>query len=624
MCIDLVTFTCEIFRGAFFKSLDGIIVSANCKLRKIFTLKYKPRDTTEEDGVSYDIPTACQINCDVLQVTQVLKPNAIHKPKIKCRENAVQETGILRNRGQGNICNGKTQDVSHIAFGTKILGPPPSSNRRTNAKVPGKVRRAKIQQHHWHFCISFLHCISDPEIQTQKTSVSREADFQLTSPQVPSTDKNSPRRLSLNNAAKPTWEITSGMVLILCYFTFHSQFTYLALKLYFSDKWVLPERFTETIQLDRKEHSGATGSSACSAQNASKHDSSETADHHKNKKEVFTFSSKPRSAPYGNSPNLSPDSYVCPLELELDSNGEHEKTETEDSFEGTESSEEVGHFIPLNKMSQRNEYWKNEEHSKYNFEEAILSKPQSSTMRKTESISFQRSLKPILSLSPIQSKSKSFRVIRNVYEETERYEGVSDQLVRSFSKTSLKKVSNGSSCVRAQTCEYGRKKYQSSRLSSSELPMLASMKRQQNEELRDAGISHELSTSQINCCNVSSGISSNDDTATWNSCFPPPVSQEHHYEKEMSPLSHSNPRDWLNTLNPPIIPGNQQLKENTKSSTEQRTQGEDHLSAEEDEEVLALLYDPCLNCYFDPNSGKYYKLAWSEHLRILFCIHSIF
>lgn len=124
----------------------------------------------------------------------------------------------------------------------------------------------------------------------------------------------------------------------------------MALKLYVSDKWLLSERFTETIQLDRKEHSGATGSSACcnlpSAQNASvKHDSTETADHHKSKKEVFTFSSKPRSAPYGNSPNLSPDSYVFPLELELDSNGEHEKSETEDSFEGTESSEEVSHFV---------------------------------------------------------------------------------------------------------------------------------------------------------------------------------------------------------------------------------------------------------------------------------------
>lgn len=51
MCIDLVAFTYEIFKGALFQSLDGITVSANCKLRKIFTLKYKPKDTAKEDGV---------------------------------------------------------------------------------------------------------------------------------------------------------------------------------------------------------------------------------------------------------------------------------------------------------------------------------------------------------------------------------------------------------------------------------------------------------------------------------------------------------------------------------------------------------------------------------------------
>lgn len=68
--------------------------------------------------------------------------------------------------------------------------------------------------------ILFLHCLSDPEIQTQETSVSGEADFQLTSPQVLSPAKNSDRRLSLKNATSPMWEITSGMVLILCYFTF--------------------------------------------------------------------------------------------------------------------------------------------------------------------------------------------------------------------------------------------------------------------------------------------------------------------------------------------------------------------------------------------------------------------
>ncbi|XP_077040702.1 protein CFAP20DC isoform X4 [Agelaius phoeniceus] len=568
MCIDLVTFTYEIFRGALFQSLDGITISANCKLRKVFTLKFKPPVTAEEDG-------------------------------------------ILGNRGQGNTCNGKTQDVSHIAFGSKILGPPPSSSRRTNAKVTktlGSKTSCQLQNSGmptetipenerlelplWPCNDSLdqggkrstLQTIAneyqnDPEIQTQKTSASGEADFQLTSPQVPSPDKDSHIRLSLKNATKPTWEITN-------------------------DTWVFPERFTESIQWDRKEHFEATGGSACcnlpSAQTASvEPPSRETADHQRSKKEVFTFSSKPRSAPYGTSPNISPESSISPLELEPDSNGEDEQTKTEDSSEGTDSSEEdddseliqsaeniensqsrqgtpdsaVFKEIPLNKMSQGNEYWKNKEHSKYNFEEATLSKPQSSTMTKPESISFQRSLKPILSLSPVQSKSKSFRVIRNVSEETERYEGVSDQFERSVSKTSLKKVSNGNSCLIAQTCEYDRKKYQSNRLSSSELQMLASMKRQQNEELWDAGISHGLSATQINCCNVSLSISSDDDTATWNSCFSPPVSQQHHYQKEMSPLSHCSPRDLLNMFSPPAIPGSQQLEENTKSSAKQRPPG---------------------------------------------------
>lgn len=31
---------------------------------------------------------------------------------------------------------------------------------------------------------------------------------------------------------------------------------------------------------------------------------------------------------------------------------------------------------------------------------------------------------------------------------------------------------------------------------------------------------------------------------------------------------------------------------------------------EDEDEYLSLLYDPCLNCYFDPKTGKYYELAW--------------
>ncbi|KAF1488699.1 hypothetical protein FQV08_0006147, partial [Pygoscelis antarcticus] len=549
MCIDLVAFTSEIFRGAVFQSLDGISISANCKLRKIFTLKSKPQDTAEEDGPTDVIPRTCQLNTDVPQVTQLLNLTKIHRPEIKCRRYpvTVQETGSLVNRGQGNIRSSKTQDVSHIAFGSKILGPPPSSNRRVSTRVSGEVtktwgsksnRSCRLQssgkgtesvQVIERLELSFSPCNDSLDQggkrNTQQTTEDvsqngksiKQRICRLASLQGPSADKNSHRRLSPKNAAKNTWEIASGMVLILCYFTSQNLIIlnriapfniYICIKCCTNHlqkkvkyEWVFPESCTESIQLDRSEQFVATEDSAChnltSPQNASvEHHSNETGDHQVNNKEIFTFSSRPQSAPHGKSPNMSPECCIFPLDLKQDSNRVHGKIKIEDNFQGTDSSEE----------------------------------------------------------------------------------------------------------------EYDWKNYHSNRLSSSELQMLASMKRQQNEELRDTGISHELSASQIDHCNVSISTSS-DDTATWNSCFPPPISQEHHYQKEMSPLSHSNPRDWLNVFSPPIVPGSQQLEEHTKSSTNQSIPGDDDLNAEEDEEFLTLLYDPCLNCYFDPNSGKYYELA---------------
>ncbi|KAM6325381.1 protein CFAP20DC isoform 2-T3 [Podargus strigoides] len=603
MCIDLVAFTSEIFRGAVFQSLDRIIISATCKLRKIFTLKSKPRDTSGEDTCVVPlmpceptdvIPQTCQLNTHVPQVTQLLNLTKIQKPEIKTRRCpvTVQETGSLVNRGQGSIRSSKTRDVSHTAFGPKILGPPPSSNRRVSTKVSEEVTKTCSSKRNRLYRLQssrkgteFIQDIerlelsfslgndslnqggkrntyqttkdvypNDPEIQTWKTSESESADFQLTYPQGPSADKNSHRTLSLKNAAESTWEITS-------------------------DEWVFPESFTENIQSEMGEQFVATEDSAChnltSPQNASvEHHSitasllsNETGDHQVNNKEIFTFSSRPHSAPHGKSPNMSPERCIFPLDLKQDSNGGPEKTQIEDNFQGADSSEEddnnefiqgtenleISHSrqetpdsaafkeIPLKRMSWGNEYCDNNRHSKHNLEETILSKPQSPNVRKTDSISSQESLKPTLSLSPTGSKSEFFKVIPNGFEETERDEGVSGQLKRSVSKTSLKKIPREDSCLTTQTCEYDCKNYQSNQLSSSEVQMLASMERQQNEELRETGISHGLSASQIDNCNVSINTSS-DDTATWNSCFPPPISQEHHYQKEMSPVSHSNPR----------------------------------------------------------------------------------
>ncbi|XP_032050273.1 uncharacterized protein C3orf67 homolog isoform X2 [Aythya fuligula] len=615
MCIDLVAFTSEIFRGAVFQSLDGIIISANCKLRKIFTLKSKPQDTAEEDGMCFVpftpyetinvIPRTCQLNTDVPQVTQLLNLTKIHKPEIKCKSYPVtmQETGRLINRGKSNIRSNKTQDVSHIAFGSKILGPPPSSNRRVSTRVSGEVTKTVGSK-------------STRSCQLQSSGKGTES--------LQDTERLelsfSPCNDSLDQGGKRNTHRTAKDV--------HQ-----------NDEWVFPESFTESVQLDKSGQFVATQDSAChnltSPQNASaEHKSNETGDHHANHKEIFTFSSRPRSAPHGKSPNRSPEHCIFPLDLKQDSNQVHGEIQIADNFQGTDSSEEDDNnkFIQgtenleisvsrqgtsdsaifeesaFESMPWRNEYWKNKECSKQNLEETILSKPQSSTVRKTDSVISQRSLKPTLSLSPTGTKSEFFNITPNASEKTERPEGVSGQIKPSIGKKSLKKISRENSCLTTQTCEYDWKNYQTSRLSVSELQMLASMKRQHNEELRDTEISHGLSASQIDNCNVSISTSS-DDTATWNSCFPPPVSQEHHYQKEMSPLSHSNPRDWLNVFSPPLTPASQKLDEHTKSSANQSIPGEDDLNAEEDEEVLTLLYDPCLNCYFDPNSGKYYELA---------------
>lgn len=108
--------------------------------------------------------------------------------------------------------------------------------------------------------------------------------------------------------------------------------------------------------------------------------------------------------------------------------------------------------IPWEMTSWGNEYWKNKGHSEHNIEETVFSERQSSTVRRTDSAGSQRSLKPILSLSPTGSKSEFFKAIPYGSEKTERCEGVSGQLKRSVSKKSLKKVSRENSCISTQTC----------------------------------------------------------------------------------------------------------------------------------------------------------------------------
>ncbi|XP_034514456.1 uncharacterized protein C3orf67 homolog isoform X8 [Ailuropoda melanoleuca] len=566
LCIDLVAFTSEIFKGAVFQSLDGIIVSANCKLRKIFTLKCKPQDTADKDagyGVPFPtdepadiIPRSCQLTTDVPQVTQLLNMTKLRQTEIKFGGHPLSsaESDQFINRGTGSVRNSKNQDVCHIAFGSRVLGPPPLSGRRNNMRISSETVRSvgsrnirSCQQSVAEDCVSSAEMSASlmPESEEQadkesirqiKQTVPVRADLHVMHPhppQEPSADKSNRRRLRLKSTSRERTEAHRGSssgnnrnedkatVVLNCGSHQSAEMNPSSPALQSpdqADEWIFPENDDRISHLASSRQSLLLGDDSCHASHLWLEASKESErgqlaeESQVVPKDIFTFSSRPRSAPHGKTQNMSPEGYPFILDLKEDTSVTRRDTESEDDFYGGDSSEE--------------------------------------------------------------------------------------------------KRREGSSCLKGSSeKEYDWRNYQPSQMSESELQMLASLRRQQNEELEDTGASHGLSASQVDNCNVSISTSS-DDTTTWNSCLPPPVNQGRHYQKEMNPPSPSNPRDWLNMLSPPIVPASQQpTDQNLDSSGSLSAQGEEDPSVEEDEEVLTLLYDPCLNCYFDPQTGKYYELV---------------
>ncbi|XP_026894912.2 protein CFAP20DC isoform X11 [Acinonyx jubatus] len=483
LCIDLVAFTSEIFKGAVFQSLDGIIVSANCKLRKIFTLKCKPQDTVDKDagyGVPFPtneptdiIPRSCQLTTDVPQVTQLLNMTKLRQTEIKFGGHPLNsaESDQFINKGTGSVRTSKNHDVCHIAFGSRVLGPPPLSGRRNNMRISSETIRS-IRSRNNRSCQQSMaeNCVSSAEMSASLIPASEEqrhkenvcqikqtvpihADLHVMHPhppQEPSADKNNNRRrLRLKSTNRERTEAHQG-----CSSGNNRNEDKATTPLNTvsqqkaemnpsspapqspdqADEWIFPENdhisylasSRQSLLLDDDSRHASHLWLEASKESERDQLAEET---QAVPKDIFTFSSRPRSAPHGKTQTLSPEGCPFILDLKEDTSVTRRDTELEDDFYGGDSSEE----------------------------------------------------------------------------------------------------------------EYDWRNYQPSQMSESELQMLASLRRQQNEELEDMGASHGLSASQVDNCNVSISTSS-DDTTTWNSCLPPPVNQGHHYQQEMNPPSPSNPR----------------------------------------------------------------------------------
>ncbi|XP_007192421.2 protein CFAP20DC isoform X7 [Balaenoptera acutorostrata] len=590
LCIDLVAFTSEIFKGAFFQSLDGIIVSANCKLRKIFTLKCKPQDTADKDDEPTDIiPRSCQLTTDVPQVTQLLNMTKLCQTEIKFGGHPLSsaESDQFINRGTGSMRSGKNQDVCHIAFGSKVLGPPPLSGRRNNMRMFSETVRSVGSKNNQSCQQSTVEkCVNRAEMSTLLLSESEAQG-----------DKENIGHI------KQTVPI--------------------------HDEWIFPENddhiphlasSTQSLLLD--ENSCNTSHLWLEASKKNEHDQ-QTEETQVVPKDIFTFSSRPRSAPHGKTQNMSPEGCPFILDLKEDTSVTRRDTQLEDDFYGGDSTEEGNHSVwgstdpttspprltqlTLESVLGKTARWTSKGYLKNAYTEAGASENQNSLAKQIDKKDFETSLVPTPCLSPPGRRSESSPKIPGPVIKAKDLPA--HQVSSSIYNISLQEMSGEKLKPIPDVSEYDWRNYQPSQMSESELQMLASLQRQQNEELEDTGAPHGLSASQVDNCNVSISTSS-DDTTTWNSCLPPPVNQGRHYQKEMNPPSPSNPRDWLNMLSPPIVPPSQQPAERHQdSSGSLSAQGGEDLSVEEDEEVLTLLYDPCLNCYFDPQTGKYYELV---------------
>ncbi|XP_027378924.1 uncharacterized protein C3orf67 homolog isoform X5 [Bos indicus x Bos taurus] len=598
LCIDLVAFTNEIFKGAVFQSLDGITVSANCKLRKIFTLKYKPQDTADKDA-GHDapfpidepidiIPRSCQLTTDVPQVTQLLNMTKLRQTEIKFGGHPLNstESDQFINRGTVSMRNSKHQDVCHIAFGSKVLGPPPLSGRRNNMRLSNEtVRSVGSKSNRLHQQSTVEKCVNGAEMSALLLSESEAQGDKENIGQIKQT------------------------VPVL-------------------DEWVFPENGDHIPYLASTPQSLLVDEDSChtsclwlEASKESEQDQ-QTEETQIVPKGVFTFSSRPRSAPHGKTQSMSPEGCPFTLDLKEDTSVTRSDTETEEDFYGADSSEEDNHSVQgspgpttsppgLTQLSLESMLGKaakcaSKEYLKNAYAEGRTSENQNSLAKQIDIKYFETSFVPKPSLSPPGRHESSPKIPHLVIKPKDL---PTHQVSASINKTFLKEISEEKLKPIAELSEYDWRNYQPSEISESELQMLASLRRQQNEELEDTGAPYGLSASQVDNCNVSISTSS-DDTTTWNSCLPPPVNQGRHYQKEMNPPSPSNPRDWLNMLSPPIVPPSQESAERHQdSSGSLSVQGEEELSVEEDEEVLTLLYDPCLNCYFDPQTGKYYELV---------------
>ncbi|XP_038552902.1 uncharacterized protein C3orf67 homolog isoform X2 [Micropterus salmoides] len=664
LCIDLVSFTGELFKG--FLKLDGITLFATCKVRRIFTMKTEPTGTSDDDmflcgaGLTDLIPRSCQFLPDVSHVTQVLNMEHLQKADMRAgllssdcvpdQTATARSTSYRRSRPQG---------VLHTAAGSRVSGPPPQTGRKSSAASDGVDGSVLLQ--------SFSNMGSPSSRRNQKVTAESQSianfneslshgessyvvlegtpgSLQPHPPKDRVFDKQGSKKLQVYSAGRerlassvPPDAVPGG----------HRK------RSKSREMCTPPSSRQESRQQPRtentkrlaadecscspaRESSGAAPTPAeflsctiwsglsCDLQVWSSWESNEGSEPQLTlQEEVFTFSSQPHSPKRGQGQGDQEKMEMGDDQVQSKS-GRRYEAQPQDDFIGSESDEDNSYttFQHQRTSVESNPATPRSPNPTVDMDQTTpkeLSPAATSMQSPSSGIAETAGIVPTRCLSPSATPS------RLDHKCGPRGSEVVNQVVKgnisvSLSRRLLQQVQLDDSTQHKEeedktlqpvdSSDYNLRLLSSLRMhggDDEELQMLASLKREQEEdECRAPG----LSASQIHQCNVSISMSS-DDASTWTH-ISMPANQGHHYQKEMNPLLQSNPREWMDVLSPPIVPPSQRRRSGNTWRNRENLIGGEYETVDEDgneDEYLNLLYDPCLNCYFDPKTGKYYELA---------------
>ncbi|XP_037643270.1 uncharacterized protein C3orf67 homolog isoform X1 [Sebastes umbrosus] len=666
LCVDLVSFTGELFKG--FLSLDGITLFATCKVRRIFTMKTEPAGMSHDDmflsgaGLMDLIPRSCQFPPDVNHVTQVLNMENLRKADTRAgllssdcvpdQSTTARSTSYRRSRPQG---------VLHTASGSRVSGPPPQTGRKSSAAPDGTDRS-----------VLFISIVGSASSRmNQKVAAESESNAKpsedlshgepahillegtLCSLQPhPPKDKQGSKKLRVYSAGRERLASSASPDAVsgghrqrsktrerCTHPPSRQESTQHPLTLTEKTKQLTAD---ERVCTPAKESSRAAPTPAeplpgsiCPGSSGdlrvrSSWESNEGCEPQLTlQEEVFTFSSQPHSPKRGQGQGDQEKMEMGDDQVQS-KNAKRYEAQPEDDFIGSESDEDKS-YSTFNTATPRSPSptldVQLEIHlESHNIDQMTVLRPATTGMQPPSSGRAEPAgIAPTRCLSPsatpgrqeLKCCPRGSEVVNQVVGENSSV-SLSRRLLQEVKlddspqqKVIVLKEKEDNSLTPLDSSDYNSHLLSSPRMHGNdddELRMLASLKREQEEdECRASGIS----ASQIHHCNVSISMSS-DDASTWTH-ISTPANQGHHYQKEMNPLLQSNPREWMDVLSPPIMPPSQRRRSgNTRNNLEDLIGGRDESVNEEEkeeDEYLNLLYDPCLNCYFDPKTGKYYELA---------------